>query len=1061
MEARGTRDGERKTITALFADIMGSVELIENLDPEEAKAIVDPALQLMMNAVHRYEGYVAQSRGDGILALFGAPIAHEDHSQRAIHAALDMQQAIKRYAEKLRLEKGRSLEIRVGLNSGEVVVRSIRKDDLHTDYVPIGHSVNLAARMESLATPGAILVSETTKQLAEGYFHFKSMGAAKVKGVSEPVAVYEVAGVGALRTKLEVSSQRGLTPFVGRQDEMAQLHKALGLVKSGRGQIVAVMGEPGVGKSRLVHEFKLVSQNDCLVLQAFAVSHGKAYPYLPLIDVLKSYFGITLEDDEKQKRERIASKIALLDRALEDTLPYLYALFGILEPESPLHQMDAQIRRSRTFEALKRLFLRETKNRPFLLVVEDLHWLDAETEAFLVALGDTMATARFLLLVNYRPEYEQRWGNKTYLSQIRLDPLEEESAEGMLGAMLGNESELQPLKRLILEKSEGTPFFMEEIVRALFERGVLVRNGTVKLTRPLAEIRIPATVEGMLAARIDRLVPEEKDLMQAAAVIGRVFPLAVLGKVVSASDEKVRARLSRLQSGEFVYEQLEEAEVQYIFKHALTRDVAYGSLLHERRAALHEHAAQAIEVIYQSRLDEHYSELAHHYTRSGNTQKAVDYLLLAGQQAVQRSADAKAVSHFTTALESLKTLPDTPERAQQELTLQVALGVPLRATRGFAAPEVEEVFSRARELCQRMGETSQLVPVLRGLWEFYELGAEYQMACELGEQLLTLAQRVQDPALLLVAYDVLGDTSFWLGEFTAAREHLERGIALYDPRQHRSHGFLYGYDSGGACLSFVASALWHLGCPDQALTRIHEAVTLTEELSHPFSLALALYHAVLVHQFRREGQATQERTETLIALSTEQGFPLILAHGIILRGWALAERGQGEEGIAQIHRGLAAYRATGAELARSQYLALLAEAYGKVGQVEEGLSALAEALAVTAKTGERYYEAELYRLKGQLTLQLQVLSPKSQVEETLPASEAEAEGYFLKAIEVARQQQAKSLELRATTSLARLLQSQRKCDEARQMLAEIYGWFTEGFDTADLKDGKALLEELS
>src|SRR5712692_4452525 len=480
MESRGSADGERKTITALFADIKGSMALMEDLDPEEARSIIDPVLALMMEAVHRYEGYVAQSTGDGIFAFFGAPIAHEDHPQRALYAALRMQEESRRLAEQLRVEKSLpSLQIRVGINTGEVVMRGVRKDDLHTDYTPIGHSTGLASRMEGLATPGSIVVSEHTYKLTEGYFEFKPLGAVRVKGVSELVNIYEVLGVGPLRTRLQVAARRGLVRFVGRHSEMEHLQRAFAQAQSGHGQIVGVMGEPGVGKSRLFHEFKLLSHRGCLVLDTFSVSHGKAYPYLPLIDLLKHYFHITLQDDERQRREKVGGKVLMLDRSLEDTLPYLFALLGLLEPTSPLAQMDPQIRKRRTFEAIKRLLVRESLNQPLLLIFEDLHWLDSETQAFLDLLSESVVTARILLLVNYRPEYRHEWGNKTYYTQLRLDPLGKEDAEEMLAALLGEKvgaTHASPLQRLILEKTEGNPFFMEEIVQALVEQGVLARD---------------------------------------------------------------------------------------------------------------------------------------------------------------------------------------------------------------------------------------------------------------------------------------------------------------------------------------------------------------------------------------------------------------------------------------------------------------------------------------------------------------------------------------------------------------------------------------------------------
>jgi class 3 adenylate cyclase len=391
MQTRSGTDGERKTITALFADLKGSTALIEGLDPEEARAIIDPALQLMMDAVHRYEGYVAQVLGDGIFALFGAPIAHEDHPQRALYAALRMQEEMRRYGDQVRLKHGVPLLLRVGVNTGEVVVRSIRKDDLHTDYVPVGHSTNLAARMEQMATPGSILVSEYTHHLAEGYFEFKTLGKAQIKGVEKPLSVYEVLGAGPLRTRLQVSARRGLTRFVGRHSEMEQMQRVLERAKAGHGQIVGVMGEPGLGKSRLFYEFKLLSLSGCLILEAYSVSHGKATAYLPVIELLRSYFRIESQDDERTRRQKVIGRVLELDRSLEDTLPYLFALLGVEEQPSPLQQMNAQIRRRRTFEALKKLFLRESLNQPLILIFEDLHWIDGETQGFLEVLSESVA----------------------------------------------------------------------------------------------------------------------------------------------------------------------------------------------------------------------------------------------------------------------------------------------------------------------------------------------------------------------------------------------------------------------------------------------------------------------------------------------------------------------------------------------------------------------------------------------------------------------------------------------------------------------------------------------
>jgi predicted ATPase len=579
------------------------------------------------------------------------------------------------------------------------------------------------------------------------------------------------------------------------------------------------------------------------------------------------------------------------------------------------------------------------------------------------------------------------------------------------------------------------------------------------------DLHLPATVQGVLAARIDRLAAAEKELLQTLAVIGKEFSWGLVHQVVRRPADELQGLLGRLQTAEFIYEQPAFPEVEYIFKHALTQEVAYNSLLIERRKGLHERTAQAIEALYPTRLEDYYGDLAHHYSRSGNTQKAVDYLHLAGHQAVQRSAYVEAITHLTTALELLNTLPDTRERAQQELTLQVTLGVPLQATRSVSSAEALATYARARELCHQLGETRQLFPVLFGLRSFHHVRGEFLAARELGEQLLGLAQKEHDPALLMEAYWGLGGTLFQLGEFGAAQAHLEQSLTLYDAQRHRSLVFLYGIEPGVFGLSYAAWALWHMGYPDQALQKSRAALTLAQELSYPPSLAAALVMAALLHQLRRDRALTQEWAEAAITLASEHGFPQWLGRGAILQGWARAEQGQIEEGMSQMRHGLATYQAVGAGICHSYYLVLLAEAYGKAGQAEDGLATLAEALTVVDTSGERFYEAELYRLRGELTLKKSgVRSPEPEVPNTqhlTPSTPEEAEEYFHKAIEIACKQQAKSLELRAVMSLARLWQQQGQKEEARQILAEIYDWFTEGFDTKDLQEAKVLLEELS
>ncbi len=1042
-------EGERKTVTALFADIKGSTELEQDLDPEEARAIVDPALKLMIDAVRRYDGYVVQSTGDGIFALFGAPVAHEDHPQRALYAALRMQEDLKRYSSKLVADGGNPLQCRVGINTGEVVVRSIQTGAGQVEYTPIGHTTNLASRMQTAAPVGSIAVTETTRGLCEGYFALKPLGPTRVRGVTEAVNVYEVTGLGPLRTRLQRAAGRGLTKFVGREREMDAMRAAADRAKSGHGQIVAAMAEAGVGKSRLFFEFKATSQSGWMVLETFSVSHGKASAYLPVIDLLRNYFKIANEDDERTRREKVNGKVLTLDRMLEDTVPYLFSLLGIVEGDDPIAQMDGQIKKRRTLEAIKRIALRESLNQPLMVFFEDLHWIDEQTQELLNLLADSIGTARLLLLVNYRPEYSHPWNNKTYYTQLRLDPLGRESAEEMLTALLGNGKDLAPLKRLIIQRTEGTPFFMEEIVQSLFEDGVLLRDCTVTLARSMKSVKVPATVQAVLAARIDRLPPQEKELLQTLGVLGREFPLGLIRHVTLKANDELSRMLSELQLAEFIYEQPAVGDTEYIFKHALTQEVSYNSLLIERRKQLHERTGVALEALFAGQLEDHLDELAHHYSRSANIDKAVEYLERAGNQAMQRSAYRDAVDGLSGAINLLQKLPDNPERTRRELLLQLDLGPALITVKGWAAPEVGQVHTRARELCAQLGDPpEEFFPALYGLWLKHLTGDELPRAYELAKEFLCRAERSGDPALLLYARYMVGNTLYWMGKFPAAREHLETAITYYDPERHRTLALRFeGYDAQLINLLLLSWVLWELGYPERAIKRSNEAWALAERLANPRDAARVLVFTSIVHRNRRDVRATQESAEAVLALSAEHGITEWVSWATAQRGWAIAAQGNHEEGIARIEEGIARSRGM-IELRRSYFLCMQAEASMDAGRLDEGLRALTQALAIADQQEERFYKAEIHRLKGALLLKRD------------GSAVADAQSCFEQAIEIAREQSAKSMELRATTSLARLLAKQDRRDDARTMLAAIYDWFTEGFDTADLKDAKALLDEL-
>ena len=1060
LEARGRHDGERKTITILFADLKSSTALLAGLDPEEARAIIDPALQTMMDAVHRYEGYVAQALGDGILALFGAPLAQEDHAQRAVFAALSLQDEMRQYSDRIRLHKGVPLALRIGINTGEVVVRSIRKDDLQTDYVPVGHSINLAARMEQMATPGSILITEHTQKLVDGYVSLKALGPAVIKGLEASLPVFEVVGAGASRTRLQLAVRRGLARFVGRHQEISQMQRALDEACAGHGQVIGVMGEPGMGKSRLFHEFKATAQTQCAVFEAYSSAHSKAAPYLPLIELLKNYFQIQAHDDERTRREKIIGKLLTLDRTLEEVLPYFFALLNVNDPDSAIQPVEPQARRKRTFEALKRVTLRESLNRPLLLIFEDLHWIDSETQGVLDSLVEAIGSARILLIANYRPEYRHDWSAKSYYSQVRLAPLGRSEAEEFLSVLLGDLDSDQPpqrwfaLRQLILEKTEGTPFFIEEVVQELFEQGTLARAAgrTTLATTVDTQLTIPTTVQGVLAARIDRLTADEKALLQQLAVIGREFPYGLARAVVNFNEDALHRLLALLQRKEFLYEQPAFPEVEYIFKHALTQDVAYQSLLVQNRQHLHERAAQAIETLYPLELEDHYGELAHHYSRSGNLEKALEYLEKAGIQATRQAANGDAVKYFGTALEYLNQSSATVNKSRNELRLLIALVGSLRMVKGMAAPDVERISLRVRELSKEVGEPAELFHALSDLRNSSTFRGDCRAALQYAQEMLALAERDRNEEFELYAHCEMGAGLVYLGEFNEALTHVAHVRELYDPYRHGSTILTYGIDPYVIGIGVIeAQSLWMLGYPSRAVSSTEDSLARARQISHPFMLICSMLWGGFVRMYRSEVKECLALVNPAFELARECGFPDWIATATILQGWASAHNDP-QAGVEHIEQGISAYTATHAELALPLFHAIASEAYVRAKNLPRARLVLDEGINVAARNNEGLYQAELYRLRGEISL-------REAGEATAQAAAAETD--FMHAIAIAQRQSAKSWELRATLSLTRLWLEQGKVIDAQARLSTIYNWFTEGFDTPDLIDARTLLDRLA
>ncbi|HEV8716962.1 MAG TPA: AAA family ATPase, partial [Candidatus Binatia bacterium] len=1006
-----------------------------------------------VEVITRFEGHVAKYLGDGLLVYFGYPTAHEDDAARAVRAGLGIIEAIQALpGQHPRVVQ--PLQARIGIHTGLVVAGEMGSGEYREQLAIVGETPNIAARLQEQAAPNSVVISPTTYRLVTGLFECQDLGPQTLKGISTPLPMYRVLREGEAQSRFEVAVSTGLTPLVGREHEIELLQEQWKRAKQGDGQVVLLNGEAGIGKSRLIQAFKeqVLAEGAIRIEFRCSAYHQNSALY-PIIEHLQRLLRFQREESPYTKLAKLRQALAQYRFPQADTLPLLASLLSLPHPEgTPLITLSPQKQKQKTQEALVAWIVEEAEKVAVYCVWEDLHWADPSTLEMLTLFFDQVPTTRLLAVLTFRPNFTPPWQPRPHITPLTLTHLGRHSVEAMMEKITDGKPFPREVLQQVVAKTDGVPLFVEELTKMVLESGLLTAvDDHYELTGLLPPLAIPSTLQDSLMARLDRLAPV-REIAQLGATLGREFSYELLHAVSSLDEGTLQQGLRQLVEAELIYQRGLPPQATYFFKHALIQDAAYQSLLKSTRRQYHQQIAQVLEEKFSEAKETQPELLAHHYTEAGLIAQATVYWQRAGQRAIERSANLEAINHLTKGLEIVKTLPDSPERARQELMLQITLGTPLTATKGFRAPEVGRVYARAQELYRQVEKTSELLPVLSGLLRFHLMRAELQMAHELAEQLLRLAQSAQDSSLLLEAHRGLGVTLFYRGELAPALAHLEQGIACYDLHQHRSHAFSYVIDPGVFCLTYAALTLWLLGYPDQALERSHQALTLAQELSHPYSLAFTLSYGATLHQLRRERQAVQEQAGASITLSTEHGFPFYSVYGTILRGWALAEQGQGEEGIALMCKGLHSYEATGAAL-KPYFLILLAQTYEQVGKAEEGLTVLAEALKAMDKTGERWWEAELYRLKGELTLQSKVPDPKSKV--------GEIEEYFHKAIDIARRQSAKLLELRAVMSLSRLWQQQGKQAEARQLLAAIYGWFTEGFDTKDMQEAKILLEELT
>ena len=906
-----------------------------------------------------------QVMGDGIMALFGAPLAHEDHAVRGCYAALRMQESVKRYAEGVRREQGVTIRIRVGLNSGEVVVRTIGSD-LRMDYTAVGQTTHLAARMEQLADPGSILLTPNTLTLAEGFVEVTPLGPMAVKGLPAPVDTYELTGVSAVRSRLQAAATRGLSRFVGRDPEMAQIHHALDQARQGRGQVAAVVGEAGVGKSRLVFELTHSHRVEgWLALEAGSVSYGKATSYLPVIDLLKGYFRIGDRDTYRDIREKVTGKILTLDRTLEAAVPALLTLLDIPIEDPQWSALDPPQRRQRTLDALKRLLLREAQVQPLLVVFEDLHWIDSETQALLDSLIESLPTARLLLLVNYRPEYSHGWGGKTYYTQLRLDTLPPESAGKLLDAILGVDASLAPLKSLLSAKAGGNPLFLEESARTLIETRALVgERGAYRLTRSIETVQVPATVQAILASRIDRLPPEEKRLLETAAVIGKDFPFTLLQAIANEGEETLRRGLDHLQAAEFVYEATLFPDLEYTFKHALTHEVAYESLLHERRRDLHATIVERVERLYPDRLAEHVERLGLHAWKGELWDKAAMYLSRAGAKALEASANRQAVAAFGGALSALKHLPETTAATQREMDLRFYIGLSL-----FPLGELKSILDhlqKGEHLGRQLNDPRRLMNVQAFMGECLWLMGEPKRSLEVASRALDAAETLGTLPGLVGARFVLGHACHALGNYSEVVRLLRQNVeSLVGDLLYRRLG-----NAGIASVlsrTWLAWSLGELGEFADGMRMAEEGLRIADVANHPFSQASAHLCVGVLCVLRGEYKRAVDALERAAELCRTWNISLYLPFIAGYLGSAYVASGNVTHAGAVLENATRAATSMGVLCGHALLIASQGEAQAG-SDVERGVDLVSQALSLARQTHERGIEAWVLRVLGELCL---------------------------------------------------------------------------------------------
>ncbi len=1045
-ESKPQDAAERRQLTVMFIDLVGSTALSAQLDPEDMRDVIRAYQNAVSGEIARFEGHIAKFMGDGLLAYFGWPKAHEDEAERAVRAGL----AITKAVPKLTTPAKETLAARVGIATGLVVVGDLVGEGSSQEEAVVGETPNLAARLQGLAEAGGVVVAEPTRRLLGEGFDLADLGARELKGFAAPVRSWRVIGDRPAKSRFEAAHPTAVTQLISRQHELSLLLDRWTEAKAGEGQVVLLSGEPGIGKSRITQAFRerIAGEPHKRLRYQCSPYHTNSALY-PVIGQLEFAAGLSIDDPPERKLEKLEALLAQAIGGVASVAPLMAALLSIPfnDRYAPL-DLTPEVQKSMTLEALVAQLTGLAARQPVLMIMEDAHWIDPTTSELFGLTIERLESLPVLLVITFRPGLTPPWGRHAHVTALTLNRLSRQHCAAMVEAIAGKALPAT-VRDQIVAKTDGVPLFVEELTKTLLESGVLKQEADrYALTGPLPSVAIPDTLQDSLMARLDRLA-SVKDVAQIAAAIGREFSYELLAAVAGLPEDELQGALNRLVQSELAFRRGVSPNTSYIFKHALVRDAAYESLLLSRRRQLHGRIAQALSDRFPDLVESQPEVLAYHCTEAGLTQQAVDHWLRAGERDLQRSAYPEAVGHLTKGLEVQRGLPAGVDRARQELVYQTALGTALLAMKGYGAEETGRAFSRARELCEELGDAPQLFPVLYGEWAYQLVRARFPIAGEFARQFLDRATARQEPAALVVGHRIAGLSAFMLGDFSQAEVHYEQHLARSDPTQHRLLALHFGQDQRAACLANLAWLKWIVGRPDDSLATSRTAIAYSREFDHINTHAYVALFTLFPLHFRRDVPATETQATALIALSKERRMSMWGAWAAVLGGWALGQRGNRPAAIEQIRNGLAHARASGQDFCRPYFLTMLAQTLAPCGQIEAGLEALAEALALIDSSEERWWEAEIHRLKGEL---LHSLSRQN---------DNEAEGELATALGIARRLGAKSLELRAAMSLAGLWAGRGERQRSRDLLAPVYGWFTEGFDTPDLKEAKALLDELS